>query len=203
MESVNGTGITDRPLVVGIGGSGRAGSTTDRALATALAGAEGAGARVRLFDGAFLAGLPLFVPWDRHRAACVAELLNTLTGADGVILATPSYHGGVSALLKNALDYLEDLRDDDRPYLDGRAVGCVVTAAGWQATGTTLSSLWSIVHALRGWPTPLSVTLNTAQRPLERVGTAEAVRLRTVGEQVARFAAVFGREHTGRIEVVR
>ncbi|MNP19695.1 hypothetical protein D3C76_1122360 [compost metagenome] len=47
-------------------------------------------------------------------------------------------------------------------YFDGRAVGCIVTAAGWQGCNTTLGALRSIVHAMRGWPTPLGVTLNTA-----------------------------------------
>ena len=70
-------------------------------------------------------------------------------------------HGGPSGLIKNALDHLEELRDDERPYLDGRAIGCIVCAAGWQATATTLASLRSTVHALRGWPTPLGVTINS------------------------------------------
>jgi FMN reductase len=55
---------------------------------------------------------------------------------------------------------LEASRGEARPYLDGRAVGCIVTADGWQAAGTTLSALRDVVHALRGWPTPLGVTLN-------------------------------------------
>jgi FMN reductase len=174
-----------RPLVVGIGGSGRPGSTTDRALILALAGAEREGARTRLFDGAFLASLPLFLPWQDTRTPQIAELLDALTEADGLVLATPSYHGGVSGLVKNALDYLEDLRADYRPYLDGRAVGCVVTSAGRQAGGTTLSGLWSLVHALRGWPTPLGVTVDTTQG-----GDLSpyAGKLGMVGRQVAWFA---------------
>ncbi len=79
------------------------------------------------------------------------------------MLVSPGYHGTVSGLVKNALDYIEDLRDDPRPYLDGRAVGCVATASGWQAAVTTLTSLRSIVHALRGWPTPLGAAVNSAQ----------------------------------------
>jgi len=74
----------------------------------------------------------------------------------GLIVASPGFHGGPSGLIKNALDHLEELRGDDRPYLDGRAVGCIVCAAGWQATATR-----STVHALRGWPTPLGVTINS------------------------------------------
>jgi FMN reductase len=69
-------------------------------------------------------------------------------------------------LLKNAIDLLEDLRDDVRPYLQDRAVGCIVTAHGLQGAGATLISVRTIVHALRGWPTPLGVTVNTSQLPV-------------------------------------
>jgi len=58
-----------------------------------------------------------------------------------------TYHGSLSGLIKNALDSLEPLRDDVRPYLDGRAVGCIVVADGWQACGSALASLRGIVHA--------------------------------------------------------
>lgn len=37
----------------------------------------------------------------------------------------------------------------------------MVTAAGWQGAVSTLTALRSIVHALRGWPTPLGIALNT------------------------------------------
>jgi FMN reductase len=178
-----------RPLVVGIGGTGRPGSTTERALELALRAAEHEGAEVHLLGGAFLAELPLYLPQRAHRGGGARELLALVARADGVIVASPSYHGGVSALVKNALDYLEDLREDCRPYLDGRAVGCVVTSAGWQAGGATLAALRSIVHALRGWPTPLGVTLNTTERPLE--GDRPVAQLHLVGRQVVQFASTF------------
>jgi len=97
----------------------------------------------------------------------------------------------VSGLVKNALDYIEDLRDDSRPYLDGRAVGCVATASGWQSAVTTLTALRSIVHALRGWPTPLGVAVNSADVSFGDAGCSSeqvALNLRTVGRQVAEFA---------------
>ena len=87
--------------------------------------------------------------------------MRAVSAADGLIIASPGYHGGISGLVKNALDYVEDLRGDPRPYLDGRAVGCVATAAGWQAAGSTLQALRAVVHALRGWPTPLGVAVNS------------------------------------------
>jgi len=181
-----------RPLVVGIGGTGRPGSATERALETALSAAELAGTETRLFGGQFLAGLPMFVPGQGIQGPLADELVDTVGRANGVLLATPSYHGGVSALVKNALDHLEHLADRERPYLDGRAVGSIVTARGWQTGGSTLSALRSVVHALRGWPTPLGITVNTS--PAEPGdGSAEArercdQQLRTIGWQVAEFA---------------
>ena len=57
-----------RPLVVGIGGTTRAASSTERALSFALRGAEQAGARTHLFGGAFLHSLPHYAPESEQRA---------------------------------------------------------------------------------------------------------------------------------------
>lgn len=159
-----------RPIIVGIGGTTRAASSTDRALRAALLAAEDAGARTFGFSGAFLSHLPHFAPENRERNEKQREFVEMVRKSDGVIVASPGYHGGVSGLVKNALDLLEDLRGDERPYLDGRAVGCIVTAAGWQSAGSTLAALRSIVHALRGWPTPFGATINTAQPVFDSSG---------------------------------
>jgi FMN reductase len=180
------------PLIVGIGGTSRAGSSTELALLMALKCAEEEGARTRIFNGSFLATLPHYVPDTVERSPGQREIIEAIRGAHGLIVATPGYHGGVSALVKNALDLLEDLHDAQPNYLDERAVGCIVTAAGWQSVGTTLSALRSIVHALRGWPTPCGAGVNTSEKPFDASGACTnesvATQLRTVGKQVARFA---------------
>jgi len=167
-------------------------SSTDRALRLVLQAAEDAGARTFLFGGAFLSHLPHFAPENRERNEEQRQMVEMVRRADGLIIASPGYHGGVSGLVKNALDLLEDLREDERPYLDGRAVGCVAVSAGWQAAVSTLAALRSIVHALRGWPTPLGATLNTAQPIFDSTGACTdpkvAEQLATVGQQVVAFA---------------
>jgi FMN reductase len=40
-------------------------------------------------------------------------------GADALVFGSPGYHGTLSGLVKNALDYLEELGRDARPYVDG------------------------------------------------------------------------------------
>ncbi|MCM3923617.1 NAD(P)H-dependent oxidoreductase [Frankia sp. AiPs1] len=179
-----------RPMIVGIGGTTRADSTTHRALTTVLATMGQAGAETVQFGSAEL-DLPMYAPDRPERSAPALRLLAAVEQSDAVVIATPGYHGGMSGLIKNALDYLEDLRGAPRPYLDGRAVGLIVCAQGNQAAGTTLSALRSSVHALRGWPTPLGVTFNT-EHPLfdahgRLVDAAAAAALETLADQIMGF----------------
>jgi len=161
---------TFQPHIVGIGGTTKAGSSTEKALTIALAEAQRAGAKTTLLAGPMLARLPLYSPEEPTRSELQKDFVETVRRADGLILATPAYHGGISGLLKNAIDLLEDLRDDARPYFHDRAVGCIVTAYGWQGAGTTLTSFRTVVHALRGWPTPLGMTLNSAEKIFDADG---------------------------------
>jgi FMN reductase len=179
-----------RPLIVGLGGTLSEASASERALRHALASARAQGARTELYTARAL-DLPMYTVDRSQRTAAAIALVDSLARADGVIIATPGYHGGISGLVKNALDYIEDLRDHERPYLHGRAVGCIVCAYGWQATTTTLVSLRSTVHALRGWPTPLGVAINSADTVFDGVGLVSDVRcaeqLTTLSSQVLDF----------------
>ncbi len=179
-----------RPMIVGIGGTTRTDSATHRALTAVLATMAQAGAETVLFGSAEL-DLPMYAPERPERSAATLRLLAAVEQADAVVIATPGYHGGMSGLVKNALDYLEDLRGAPRPYLDGRAVGLIVCAQGTQAAVTTLDALRSCVHALRGWPTPLGVTLNTEEPLFDAHGRlidpAAAARLETLVDQIMGF----------------
>jgi FMN reductase len=179
-----------KPLVVGVGGTLRAGSTSEKALRLALDTAEAMGAETRLFAGGAV-NLPPYDPAVKERTAEAAALVKALKAADGIILASPSYHGSVSGMLKNAIDYTEDLRDDARVYFSDRAVGIIVAADGIQAMGSTLATLRSIVHALRGWPTPFAAVINSSSRPFAADGTCNSTEveqsLRLVAAQVMEF----------------
>src|SRR5271167_924694 len=179
------------PWIVGIGGTVRPGSSSERALRLALAFVERQGARTEIFPGPQI-NLPMYSSESTVRNSDSQALINAMRRADGVILASPGYHGSISGLLKNALDYIEDLRNDERPYLDGRAVGLIACAFGWQATGSTLMAMRSIVHALRGWPTPMGVGINTTGKPFNDDGSlvqdGATDQLRIIGQQVVDFA---------------
>lgn len=187
-----------RPLVVGIGGTTVAGSSTERALDIALRSAAAHGVETRLFSGKALADLPLYTP-DAERLAGETALVEAVRQASGVIIASPGYHGSVSGLVKNAIDLLEETAKDARVYLADVPVGLIATAYGWQATGSTVAALRSIVHALRGWPTPFAAAINSAQTKLDADGgCSDPVvmdQLAMVGRQVAAAAL---RDHRAR-----
>jgi FMN reductase len=187
---VNGS---DRPLAVGIGGTLGGVSTTERALSACLDALAEQGFETQLFGGEALGRLPLYAPGDTARTAEEQAFVAAVRQASAVVIASPGYHGGVSGVVKNALDLLEETSRDARPYLTDLPVGLIATAAGWQATGTTLSALRDIAHALRGWPTPFGAALNTGESRLLDPGAAgdQAARrqLQLVAAQVARFAS--------------
>ncbi|MFF0450713.1 NADPH-dependent FMN reductase [Streptomyces sp. NPDC004609] len=184
------------PYIVGIGGTLRPHSTSETALRHALATAERLGASTEMITAQSL-NFPIYDPENPSSDDIAAHLLAAVRRADGLIIASPGYHGNVSGLIKNAMDYLQGLASDRTPYAHNRAVGCIVTAAGWQAGAATLTSLRSTVHALRGWPTPLGVVINSVDKPFDKDGAVcdlkVGAQLATVGEQVHAFASSYPR----------
>jgi FMN reductase len=179
------------PYIVAIGGTLRPNSSTEWAMRHVLNASQRSGARVKLISGPLLQ-LPLYQPENPERGAGARLLVAELALADGIIIGSPGYHGSISGLVKNALDYAEDLRTDARPYFSGRAVGCIATAGGWPGAINTLSALRDIVHALRGWPTPLGAAINSAESVFDDEGKCLVPRVGQVldlmAEEVMSFA---------------
>ena len=183
--------MPEKLSIVGIGGTTSPGSSTEQALKIALRAAEAEGADVALFDGAALAALPHYALGAADRSDEARRLVAAVRHAHGLVIASPGYHGSISGLVKNAIDYIEETAKDSRVYLDGLPVGLIVTAYGWQATGSTLATMRSIVHALRGWPTPLGAAIRSTAgmfRDSQCSDPGAAAQLDLVGKQVAEFA---------------
>ncbi|MGC1497960.1 MAG: NAD(P)H-dependent oxidoreductase [Sulfitobacter sp.] len=178
-------------MILGIGGTPNPNSGTEKALKVALRAARDCGAETMLVSGKDLV-LPMYQYVSGKRGAAENHLIDAMRRCDGLIIASPSYHGSISGLMKNALDYTEDLREDPRVYFDGLAVGVIACAGGWQAAVQTVSALRSIVHALRGWPTPLAASINTSTTVFDENGNCPDMsarfQLETVGRQVTEFA---------------
>lgn len=187
--------------ILGLGGSLRSGSVAALALRIALAGAEDAGASIRLLDLAILP-LPIFdgtysldgyTPEGRET---ILTLLNATREAHGLILASPTYHNTISGALKNALDYMELLKDDNPPRLEGKVVGLLTVQGGVSGTGNnTITTMLLAARALRAWVAPTMVSIPDSRSMFNEEGqpydSTVIRRLHALGAEVARASAMF------------
>lgn len=155
------------------------------ALEIALSGAQEAGATVRLFDLSRL-DIPMLTPANyKTPTDDVVALCEAVREADGMLWSTPLYHGSMTGAFKNALDWLEILSKDTRPYLTGRVVGLICTAAGSQAL-QGINSMEFVARALRAWVAPLTAPI--FQADLDEKATNTLLQLgREVAETSARL----------------
>ncbi|MCI2431210.1 NAD(P)H-dependent oxidoreductase [Candidatus Acetothermia bacterium] len=185
------------PKVLAINGSlRREGSRTLRALEIALRGAADAGAQTELLDLKKLA-LPFYD--DRFDIQSyppsVFAFIERVRWADGLILASPVYHGTLSGAMKNALDFLELLGHDQPPWLEGRVVG-LISVAGGNSGINTINSMLHTCRAIRAWVAPSSVAIPgsafAGDGQLQDPKIKE--RLVNLGVEIARYAQLFAQE---------
>lgn len=182
---------TFRPVILCLGGTTRPGSSTEKALRYAARKVEELGAQALLLVSTDLM-LPNYTIEPSQRTPVGQRLIEALRACHGLIVGSPGYHGNYSGLVKNVLDYAGDLAGDATPYLGGRAVGCIASAYGWQAVGTTLVGLRSVFHALGAWNAPMGVSINSTQKIFDDSGAVahEEVdrEIATMTRQVVDFA---------------
>lgn len=177
--------------IVGLSGSLTVRPSSLVALKMALAAAERAGASTDLFDIRQLQ-LPWYDPAATPPEAAV-RFAEAVWRCDGMIWATPLYHGSMSGVIKNAIDWLELLGDRDPPYLGGKPVGLIATAGGTQGL-QAINSMELAVRALRGYTVPLVAPISQAWKAFEAGETRDpkiTEQLRLLGEEVVRVARAF------------
>jgi FMN reductase len=186
--------------VLGIGGSTRQGSMSLLALNVALkvAGEQGADtslAAVRDLD------LPMY-NGERHLndyPPSLHWLLDEVRAADAYIICSPTYHGTISGAVKNALDSLEFLADDQPRYLGGKAVALL--GYGGASAMNVINSLYHTVRTLNAYVVPTVVILSRDHLDPDTVDVRDAntrQRLATMVGEVIDLAA-FARERKARI----
>lgn len=78
--------------------------------------------------------------------------------ADVHIWITPLYHGSMTGVMKNCLDWLQYSANMPKPYLTGKLVGLMCWADGVQAM-QGINAMDSVAKALRAWTAPLSIPI--------------------------------------------
>ena len=149
--------------IVGITGSLRPGSYSALALEQAVNRVKALGAEVEILDLRELK-LPFCDGGDEYPDYPDVEILREkVKAADGLILATPEYHGSLSGVLKNALDLMSF------EHLSGKVTG-LISVLGGQSNSNALNDLRVIVRWVHGWVIPEQVAVGQAWQAFDKEG---------------------------------
>ena len=173
--------------VVGLCGSISPDSFTRKALNIALQGAAELGAEVELIDLR-----EYTIPFCDGKAdesaypPDVFRLRKTVAGAQGIIFATPEYHGSYSGVLKNAIDMM------GFDEFEGKMLGLLGVSGGALGAVNALNSLRNIGRALHAWVVPHQASVSDDWKQFDEndqlIDEGLQKRVAEVGRQVARFA---------------
>lgn len=190
-DATNEPGADRAPVrLLGIGGSTRRESRSLAVLETALRLAEVHGAQTALADVRAM-DLPLFAEDGSaaEQPPALRWLLQEVRMAEAYVLCSPTYHGTLSGAVKNALDALTPLGEDEPPYLAGRPVGLI--ALGGAGAANTLTALHHAARALGGLTVPTVVVVPSKAVDVharEVVDQAVRRRLATMTHEVIHLA---------------
>ena len=149
--------------IVGINGSLRPNSHSYQALQQAAERVRALGAEVEILDLRTME-LPFCNGGDEYpNFPDVEKLRETVKDADGLILATPEYHGSVSGVIKNALDLMSF------EHLAGKVTG-MISVLGGQSNSNALNDLRVIMRWVHGWVIPEQVAIGQAWQAFDDEG---------------------------------
>jgi FMN reductase len=174
--------------VVGVCGSLNPTGKTRAALSVALKGSAEYEAETRLIE---LRDYELVFygsvrddgyPEDVHR------LRQELREAQGIIIATPEYHGSLSGALKNMFDLMST------EEFEAKIVGLIGVAGGQVGAIHSLNSMKNICRNLHCWVLPQEVSIAESGRVIGDDGSVIdkelEERLLNIGRQLVKFASL-------------
>ena len=178
----------DSIRITGVCGSLRSDGSTRKALAVALKGADEYNAETALlelrdFNLVFYGSVP-----PEEYPPDVLQLRQALKDSQGIILATPEYHGSLTGALKNMLD-LMSIED-----FETKIIGLVGVAGGHIGAINSLNTMKTICRNLHCWVLPQEVSIGNSAQTFGDDGSvsdpAIEDRLLNLGRQVVKFASV-------------
>lgn len=101
-------------------------------------------------------GIPFFDLTHRQTPDSVAQMVSRFKASTHQIWLTPLYHGSMTGMMKNALDWLEVTAFDTPAYLTHRFTGMICWADGGHALHG-ITAMENVAKSLRAWVLPFSI----------------------------------------------
>lgn len=95
----------------------------------------------------------------------VHTFVRKVNDADGLVIASPEYHGSITGALKNAMDFIEGRN------MEGKIVAILGTAGGSMGATNTVNTLHEICRNLHAWPLPASPSIPKSYEAFNEDGT--------------------------------
>jgi azobenzene reductase len=136
--------------VLGIGSSLHDNASSTTALSATLDFAKKYGAETRLLDLRQVK-LPLYDPAENKSNSDITKAQDDVVWADALILSTPDYHGSMSGVMKNFLDYFW-------AEFAGKTFGYI--CASHEKGLTAMDQMRTAIRQCYGWSMPYGVSVS-------------------------------------------
>ncbi len=184
--------------IVGLGGGLGNKSRSLSALKIALEAARVSGAETNLLWLGEL-NLPFFIPnrpiEEYNQAGLIKSYLDKIQAADGLIWASPVYHGSMSAAFKNSLDLLELLPRRPKLYLEGKVTGLIAVAGSQFTAPQAINAMWNCARALRTLVATTAVPVSNGRMLFDNEGNFQDEKitgmLKLLGREVTELARLY------------
>lgn len=165
--------------VLGVGSSLRESASSTTALSVALDFAKKQGAEIRLLD-LKQTKLPLYDPTANHSISEVKKVQDDVNWSDALILSTPDYHGSMSGVMKNFLDYFW-------AEFAGKTFGYI--CASHEKGLTAMDQMRTAVRQCYGWSIPYGVSVSDSD---DFINGQITTKLESRLDMLARDLVVYG-----------
>ncbi|HXU95735.1 MAG TPA: NAD(P)H-dependent oxidoreductase [Candidatus Nitrosotalea sp.] len=165
--------------VLGVGSSLRENASSTSALSIALDFAKKQGAEIRLLD-LKQTKLPLFDPTSNQSLSEINKAKDDVNWSDALILSTPDYHGSMSGVMKNFLDYFW-------AEFAGKTFGYICASS--EKGLTAMDQMRTAVRQCYGWSIPYGVSVSDSE---DFVNGKITPKLESRLDMLARDLVVYG-----------
>jgi len=166
--------------ILGVASSMRESSYSTRALKLALEKAEKRGAETKMLDLRELQ-LPLYHP-EQNSSPELDKITEYVKWADAFVLTSPDYHGSMSGVMKNFLDFFWS-------DFAGKTFGYI--CASHEKGLTAMDQMRTAVRQCYGWSMPYGISVNSDQ-DFDKQGNITNENILSRIETIARDLVVYG-----------
>ncbi len=151
-----------KPTILGISGSYGVDSSNSKLVSLALDKIKELGLSTVFWDLSEKP-LPLVGSEGSWESSIVKEFQELAESCQGYVLSSPEYHGSMSGVMKNQLDWIYSKHVSGKPF-------ALMSTLGGQSNSNTLNHLRICVRWIHGWAIPEQIAVPNVKTAFDATG---------------------------------